>query len=316
MGANPYDAVLLIGFGGPTRPEEVRPYLANVLRGRPLPPDRIDEVAHHYEVIGGKSPFNDLTFRQAEGLRELLRREGPTLPVYVGMRHWHPLLTETLEAMIRDGVKRALAIILAPHQGEASWGRYQVALKQAQLEAQSKLGLAGPLIEYCQPWFRHPLFVEAAADKLRCKMDEIHFDQKQASKLLFSAHSVPAALARPYRDQLLETCAAVAGEVGVEEWELVYQSRSGSPRDPWLEPDVCDAISRLGNEGFKNVLLAPVGFVCDHVEVLFDLDVKARQAAEDKRIGFYRACTVGDHPSFIRMLADVVRRAQEGHIST
>jgi ferrochelatase len=315
MSANSYDAVFLIGFGGPTRPEEVRPYLANVLRGRPVPPDRIDEVAHNYEAIGGKSPFNELTLRQAEGLRELLRSEGPALPVYVGMRHWHPLLLETLEAMIQDGVKRALAIILAPHQGEASWGRYQVALKQAQTEVQSRLGVTGPLIDYCQPWFKHPLFIEAAADKLRCKMREIHFDQMQSSQLLFSAHSVPVTLAQPYRDQLLETCAAVAGEVGVEKWELVYQSRSGNPRDPWLEPDVRDAISRLGNEGFKNVLLVPIGFVCDHVEVLFDLDVKARQAAEDKGMGFYRACTVSDHPTFIRMLADVVRRAQEGHIS-
>ncbi|PYV40807.1 MAG: ferrochelatase [Acidobacteria bacterium] len=315
MPANSYDAVLLIGFGGPTRPQEVRPYLANVLRGRPVPPDRIDEVAHNYEAIGGKSPFNELTFRQAKGLRELLRREGPDLPVYVGMRHWHPLLVETLEQMVRDGVKSALAIILAPHQGEASWGRYQVALKQAQLEVQSKLG-GCPLIEYCQPWFRHPLFIEAAADKLRCKMSEIHFDQMQSSKLLFSAHSVPAALAQPYQAQLLETCAAVAGNVGVEGWELVYQSRSGNPHDPWLQPDVCDAISRLGGEGCKNVLLAPVGFVCDHVEILFDLDVKARRVAEERGMGFYRAGTVGDHPSFIRMLADLVREAQEGRIST
>jgi ferrochelatase len=312
---NTYDAVLLIGFGGPTRREEIRPYLENVLRGRTVPPERFEEVLHNYEAIGCRSPFNELTFRQAEGLRRLLKREGPQLPVYVGMRNWHPLFAETLEQMILDGIRRAIGIILAPHQGEASWGRYQVSLKQATAQVQAKMGVDCPSIDYCEPWFKHPLFIEAAADKLRCKMDKIPFDQRDQVKLLFTAHSVPTQLSKPYQDQLLETCEAVAGEIGVKEWELVYQSRSGNPHDPWLEPDVCDAIERLADEGCRNVLLAPISFVCDHVEILFDLDLKARQAAEERKMGFYRACTVNDHPSFIRMMADVVRRAQEGHIS-
>jgi len=313
--AHTYDAVLLIGFGGPTRRGEIRPYLENVLRGRPVSPERFEEVVHNYEAIGCRSPFNELTFRQAEGLRRVLNREGPPLPVYVGMRNWHPLLAETLEQMILDGVRRAVAIILAPHQGEASWGRYQVSLKQAIDQVQVKMGVGGPAIDYAEPWFNHPLFVEAVADRLRCKMDKIPFDQKGQIKLLFTAHSVPTQLSRPYQDQLLKTCAAVAAEIGLKEWELVYQSRSGNPRDHWLEPDVCDAIERLADEGCKNVVLAPIAFVCDHVEVLFDLDLKARQAAEGRGMGFYRACTVNDHPSFIRMMADVVRRAEEGHIS-
>jgi protoporphyrin/coproporphyrin ferrochelatase len=313
--ANVYDAVLLIGFGGPTRREEIRPYLENVLRGRPVPPERFEEVLHNYEAIGCRSPFNELTFRQAEGLRRVLKQEGPALPVYVGMRNWHPLFAETLEQMILDGIRRAIGIILAPHQGEASWGRYQVSLEQAISQVQTKMGVDCPGIDYNEPWFKHPLFVEAAADKLRCKMDKIPFDQRDQVKLLFTAHSVPTQLSKPYQDQLLETCEAVAEEMGVKEWELVYQSRSGNPHDPWLEPDVCDVIKRLADEGCRNVLLAPIGFVCDHVEVLFDLDLKARQAAEERKMGFYRACTVNDHPSFIRMMADVVRRAQEGHIS-
>jgi ferrochelatase len=312
---NTYDAVLLIGFGGPTRREEIRPYLENVLRGRPVPHERFEEVVRNYEAIGSRSPFNELTFRQADGLRRLLERDGPQLPVYVGMRNWHPLFAETLEQMVLDGIERALAIILAPHQGEASWGRYQASLQEASAQVQTKMGVNRPSIDYSEPWYKHPLFIEAAADKLRCKMDKIPFDQRDQVKLLFTAHSVPVQLSKPYQDQLLETCQAVAGETGRKEWELVYQSRSGNPHDSWLEPDVCDRIKRLADEGYRQVLLVPIGFVCDHVEVLFDLDVKARQAAEESKMGFYRACTVNDHPSFIRMMANVVRRAQEGHIS-
>jgi ferrochelatase len=310
-----YDAVLLIGFGGPTRPEEIRPFLANVLRGRPVPPERIEEVVRHYEAIGGKSPFNELTFRQALGLTEVLKREGPNLPVYVGMRNWHPLLPDTLEQMIRGEVKRALGIILAPHQGAASWGRYQAAVNQAQSQVQSKLGRPVPQIDYSEAWFKHPLFIEAAADRLRRKMSDIPPNRREGTKLLFTAHSVPTSAANPYVDQLLESCAAVAEQVDCLGWELVYQSRSGRPQDPWLEPDACEVIQRLPSLGYKDVVIAPIGFVSDHVEVLFDLDVEARQAAEEKGMGFYRAGTVSNHPSFIGMLADLLRRAQQGHVS-
>jgi protoporphyrin/coproporphyrin ferrochelatase len=310
-----YDAVLLIGFGGPTRPEEIRPFLTNVLRGRPVRPERVEDVVHHYEAVGGKSPFNELTFRQARGLRELLKRQGPDLPVYVGMRNWHPLLADTLGEMIRQEVKWALGIILAPHQGEASWGRYQAAVKEAQSQAQSKLGAPAPQIDYSEAWFKHPLFIEAAADRLRCKMAEIPPDRREGAKLLFTAHSVPTSAANPYVGQLVESCAAVAEQAECLGWELVYQSRSGSRRDPWLEPDVCDVIQRLPGQGYKDVVVVPIGFICDHVEVLFDLDVEAGRAAKERGMGFYRAGTVNDHPSFIRMLADLVRRAEQGHVS-
>jgi ferrochelatase len=309
-----HDAVLLIGFGGPTRREEIRPYLENVLRGRPVSPERFEEVVHNYEAIGCRSPFNELTFRQAAGLREILQREGPPLPVYVGMRNWHPLLTETLEQMSENGIEHILGIILAPHQGDASWGRYQAAMKEAIEQVRAKRGTC-PGIHYSEPWFKHPLFIEAIVDKLRCKIDKIPFDQRSDLQVLFTAHSVPTTLAQPYQSQLLETCTAIADRIGLESWQLVYQSRSGNPRDSWLEPDICDAILRLAGEGHRNVLVAPIGFVCDHVEVLFDLDIKARQVAGENKVGFYRACTVNDHPSFIRMLREVVRRAQEGHIS-
>ena len=305
-----HDAVLLIGFGGPTSSAEIRPFLANVLRGRPVPPGRIDEVAHHYELMGGRSPYNELTFRQAQGLRRILEREGASLPVYVGMKNWHPLFCETLEQMTRDGVRLALGIIMAPHQGEASWGRYQAAMQEARMQVSGRTGAEAPLIEYCEPWHVHPLFVEAAVDKLHCKMDKVRFAQKDGIKFYFTAHSVPASLAHPYVDQVLETCKAVAQEAEIPHWELVYQSRSGNPRDPWLEPDVCEVIQQAALEGWKNIVLNPIGFVCDHVEVLYDLDVDARHVAEKLGLGYYRICTVNDHPSFVRMLADVVRRSQ------
>ncbi len=310
-----YQAILLIGFGGPTQSNEIRPFLDNVLRGRRVPRERIEEVAHHYELIGGRSPFNELTFRQAEGLRRLLKQEGPQVPVYVGMRNWHPLLPDVLKQMAGDGVQRAVGIILAPHQGEASWGRYQVFVREARAAVEQKLGRPAPVIDYCEPWFVHSLFIEAVADKLRCKRDEIPFHHREQARLLFTAHSVPSHLSRPYVGQLRESCRAVASVLEISDWELVYQSRSGAPHDLWLEPDVCDAIENLAMENGSSVLVMPIGFVCDHVEVLYDLDIEARQVARQRNVGFYRASTVNDHPSFIRMLADVVRRALQGHVS-
>ena len=308
-------AVLLIGFGGPTGPDEIRPFLENVLRGRPVTPERIEEVAHHYELIGGRSPFNELTFRQADGLRCLLEREGPSIPVYVGMRNWNPLLADVLERMVGDGVERAVGVILAPHQGEASWGRYQASVREARISVEEKLGQPAPVVDYCQAWFAHPDFVGAVADRVWSRWNRIPGRDRLQTKLLFTAHSVPSRLDRPYVDQLRESCRAVAGVLEISDWELVYQSRSGGPRDPWLEPDVCDVMESLGKEKCPGVLLVPIGFVCDHVEVLYDLDVEARQVARKWKMDFYRAQTVNDHPRFIRMLADVVRRALEGRVS-
>lgn len=305
-------AVLLIGFGGPTRSDEIRPFLENVLRGRRVPRERIEEVAHHYELIGGRSPFNELTFRQADGLRKLLEREGPPIPVYVGMRNWNPLLADVLEQMAGDGVRRAVGVILAPHQGEASWGRYQDAVREARVLVEEKMGRPAPAVDYCQAWFAHPDFVEAVADGIRSQWERIPSGQRLRARLLFTAHSVPSRFDSPYVGQLRESCRAVASLLKISEWELVYQSRSGGPRDPWLEPDVCDVIESLGKKKCPGVLLAPIGFVCDHVEVLYDLDVEARQVARKWKMDFYRAQTANDHPRFIRALADVVRRALQG----
>jgi ferrochelatase len=300
----PYDSVLLIAFGGPDKMEDVRPFLANVLRGRPVPPERIEEVVHHYEIIGGRSPLNELTFRQADALRALLDRDGPRLPVYVGMRNWDPYLRDTLAAMQRDGVRRAVGIILAAQQSEASWGRYQRDVAAARAE----LNGAAPDVDYAAGWHAHPLFIDAAAAQARGALAAIPPERRDSTALIFTAHSIPIALAdaSPYEAQLREGAALVAERLGFAQHTVAFQSRSGNPREPWLGPDIAETVRAQAQRGARDLLVVPLGFVCDHVEVLYDLDVEAKQAADAAGVRFLRAPSVNDHPSFIRMLAAVV----------
>jgi len=303
----PFDAVLMVAFGGPTKPEEIRPFLANVLRGVSVPPERLEAVAHHYEVIGGRSPINELTFRQAKGLAGLLELEGPQLPVYVGMRHWHPFASEAVAQMMRDGVRRAVGLVMAAHDsGPASWGKYVKAASDA-LEA---AGPGAPRVEYVQACYNHPDFIAAMAEQVRSQLDAIPPERREATPLVFTAHSIPTkmAAASPYVQQLQESCQLVVKALGHTQWSLAYQSRSGDPREPWLTPDVSDILHTLASEGCRSVVLAPIGFVCDHAEVLFDLDVEAKADAESLGIELRRASTVNDHPRFVRALADLVRR--------
>jgi len=288
---------------------EVRPFLDNVLRGRPLPPERIETVVHHYEIIGGKSPFNELTFRQAQALEAQLRAEGVVLPVYVGMRTWTPYLQDTLQRMAADGVRRAVGIIMAPHQTEASWGRYE----RAVAAAREAMGAPAPEVDHVDEWHAHPLFIEAVSDNVAAALQQIPSERRSSAALVFTAHSVPTAMAAvsPYVQQITESARLVAERVGHLQWTLAYQSRSGNPREPWLEPDINEVVRQLASAGDRDVVVAPIGFVCDHVEVLYDLDIETRQIARDIGVNFVRAATVNDHPAFIRMLADVVRRRIE-----
>ena len=299
-----YDAVLLIAFGGPDRMEDVRPFLANVLKGRPAPPERVEAVVHHYELIGGRSPLTELTTRQATALQALLATSRPALPVYVGMRNWHPYLADTLAAMQRAGVRRAIGMILAAQQNDAGWGRYQ----RDVAEAREALGDAAPAVEFAPNWHAHPLFIDAVADRARTALAALPAERRRGVQLVFTAHSIPVAMAAvsPYEGQLRIGAALVAEQLGFSGHRLAYQSRSGNPRDPWLEPDICDLVREEAARGTRELLVVPIGFVCDHVEVLYDLDIEARQIADEVGIGFTRAETVNDHPSFIRMLAAVV----------
>ncbi|TMA53098.1 MAG: ferrochelatase [Deltaproteobacteria bacterium] len=303
------DAVLLIAFGGPTRSEEIRPFLANVVRGREhrIPAERIEEVVHHYEMIGGRSPLNEITLRQAARLETALATDGPPLPVFVGMRNWAPYLADTLARMAETGVQRAIGVILAPHAVEASRERYIETIDAAR----TALGTRAPAIRYVAPWYAHPLFITAVADAVVAALVTLPATRRAGAPLVFTAHSVPVAMASrsPYVEQLTVSARAVAERLGRARWQVAFQSRSGSPHEPWLEPDVKGALRALAAGGAEDAVVVPVGFVCDHVEVLYDLDVEARATARELGLGFVRASTVNDHPLFIRMLAELVRTA-------
>ncbi len=302
-----YDAVLLIAFGGPTKFDEVRPFLENVLRGHPVPPERVEEVVHHYEVIGGASPLNALTIKQAKALEALLKETGPSLPVYVGMRNWRPFIQDVLEAMAAQGMKKVLGFILSAHRSEASIARYTTRVEEARLA----LGDRAPEIEYVGPWFDHPLFIEAVADYIRETLRLLPEEHQRRAAWIFTAHSIPMAMAEAstYVQDLTASAERVAALLGHAQWSVAYQSRSGNPRDPWLEPDVLDVIEEQAKKGVKDVVLIPIGFVCDHVEVLYDLDVEAKEKARQLGVECWRVPTVGTHPKFIAMMASMVRRA-------
>jgi ferrochelatase len=298
------DAVLLVAFGGPTAPGEIRPFLDLVTRGRRIPAERLEEVAHHYEQMpGGRSPLTDLTVAQARALAAALERAGTALPVFVGMRNWHPFLHETLGDMARRGSRRALAIILSALRAEASWERYMEDVAGARARTPG-----APAVVFAPAWSGRPGFVAAVADRARAALAAVPVDRRAATPLIFTAHSIPVAMAQgaPYVPELTAAAGAVAKTLGHERWSVAYQSRSGSPRDPWLEPDIGDVLRAIP-PAERDVVVVPIGFVCDHVEVLYDLDVEARAVARERGLTLHRAAAVNDHPAFIGMLTDLVR---------
>jgi len=301
-----FDSVLFLAFGGPEKPEDVRPFLEIVTARRGIPPERLDAVAHHYELIGGRSPLTELTLRQAEGLRQTLAREGSALPVYIGMRNWQPFLRETLAGMREAGHRRALGIILSSFQTEASWTRYMRDVD----EARARIGAGAPEVTFAPGWWDHPRFLDAMTGRVSAALGQVPLEARGDALLIFTAHSVPTAMAKesPYAGQLEGASRAIAARLGHERWQVAYQSRSGSPHEPWLEPDVCDVLRGLEGKGVSDVVLAPIGFVCDHVEILYDLDVEARQVADQLGLRLHRAAAANDHPLFIAMLADLVKQ--------
>lgn len=303
--AGPHDSILLLAFGGPERAEDVRPFLDRVLEGKPIPKERYEEVVRHYEEVGGGSPLNRLTHQQAAALRELLAREGPPLPVYVGMRHWDPFIADTLATMSRAGMRRAVGLVLAAHRSDPSWDAYLRAVD----EARKRLGPEAPAVDYVAAWSDHPLFIEALRDRTSAAIESVPAARRPGARLLFTAHSIPVGMSERsgYAASLKRTATLVAEGLEPRPWSLAFTSRSGRPSDPWLEPDIGDALRDLKGEGARDVVVSPIGFVSDHVEVLYDLDVAARRIADDLGIGFFRARTAGDHLSFTRMLAALVR---------
>ncbi|NIO12142.1 MAG: ferrochelatase [Deltaproteobacteria bacterium] len=298
------DSILLIAFGGPERPEDIRPFLQHVTAGRNIQAERIEEVAHHYELMGGRSPLNELTRRQAIALETRLKSEGHGLPVYVGMRNWHPFLYETLTEMKYQGNAHALGIILSAFETEASWGRYMNDVR----DACKKIGPGVPSVSFAPGWSSHPQFIDAVAARTDEALSQVASDVRMTTPLIFTAHSIPESMAKPspYVSQFTEASRAVAQKIGHSNWSVAYQSRSGPPSMPWLEPDICDVLQSLAANGAKEVVVVPIGFVCDHVEVKYDLDVEAREVAKKLGLRFYRAAAVNDHPEFIEMLSGLV----------
>ncbi len=299
--SNSYDAILLIAFGGPTRPEEIRPFLARVTNGIPIPSQRLEEVAHHYEAVGGKSPLNEITFQQANALKNVLNDR---FPVYVGMRNASPFFNETLKQMADDGVQRALGFILSSHRSEASWERYQKNI----LDAREQLGGNAPAVDYCDGWHDHPLFIQTWTELIQAALSRIEAEKQKSAALIFTAHSLPTTMAAssPYVEQVELSAHLIAEKLQHPRWSLAYQSRSGRPTDPWLEPDISQAIRNLAAQGEKQIIIAPIGFVCDHVEVLYDLDIEVKKLAGDLGMSLIRASCPNDHPTFIRMIAEII----------
>jgi ferrochelatase len=298
--ANPIDAVMLIGFGGPENAAQIRPFLDRVLKGRPVPPQRYEEVVHHYEALGGRSPYNELTRRQADALCDALRRRGIDLPVVVGFRNAWPYFTDALQALMSGGVQRVLGFILSSLQCEASWQRYQ----REVADARAVTGDRAPRIIYPASWHLHPRFIEAATALVGSTLKQLTHHERANAELIFTAHSIPLSMAQeaPYVSQLRDSAAAVASACGCPRWSIAYQSRSGNPRDPWLEPDVREAIVK--NAAPK--IVVPIGFLIDHVEVLYDLDIEASELAKVAGIQMLRANTVGNHPAFLQLMVDLV----------
>ena len=304
-----FDAVLIVSFGGPNGPSDVRPFLERVLRGRRVTPERIEEVAHHYELFGGVSPITALTQQQAEGLEQRLAAAGHPLPVYVGMRNWHPLLADTLAAMHREGARHAIGFIAAAHHCYSSCQQYRENVTDARAALRSATG-ADIDVTYVGSWFDHPLFADANAGHVRAALARLPADRRATARLVCTAHSVPVPMAESsrYREQLLESARLVADQAGMHDWALAYQSRSGRPGDPWLEPDVCAYLRRAREDGVQAVVLCPIGFVCDHIEVLYDLDREAAEVCREIGLPMARADAANDDPRFLDMMVDVVLR--------
>ena len=304
----PFDAVLLVSFGGPGGRHEIRPFLRNVLRARQIPERRLEAVVRHYEQFDGVSPLTEITMRQAAGLRERLAADGPALPTYVGMRNWHPFLEDTLAEMARAGVRRALALTLAAHHSYSSCGQYKQNASTA-LQALRQAGHPDIELTYVARWHDHPGFVRANVRHIEQAIGALPPARRTAARIVFTAHSIPSDMARQsrYEADLLESARLIAATAGRTDWALVYQSRSGRPQDPWLGPDVCDYLRAQSERGLKAVVLSPLGFVADHVEVLYDLDHEAAETCREVGIEMRRAAAVNDDPAFLDMLADVVR---------
>jgi ferrochelatase len=300
----PYDAILVLSFGGPEGMADVMPFLENVLRGRNVPRERMLEVAGHYAQFGGVSPINSQNRALIAALEAELAAHGPVLPVYWGNRNWHPLLPDTLRQMSADGVRRALAFVTSAFSSYSGCRQYREDIARAQLE----VGPSAPAVDKLRAFYNHPGFIAAHTDHVQAALDSLPAARRPMARLAFTAHSVPLAMAAgsDYEAQLREAAGLVANSVGWPEWTLAYQSRSGPPSQPWLEPDVLAHLDALQAAGATDVVLVPIGFVSDHLEVRYDLDVEAQERGVALGLNVVRSATPGTHPAYIAMIRELV----------
>ena len=306
-----YDAILVVSFGGPEGHDDVIPFLENVLRGRNVPRERMLAVAEHYYHFDGKSPINQQTRELIAAIKEDLAQHGPQLPVYWGNRNWHPMLADTLRQMKSDGVKRALAFVTSAYSSYSGCRQYRENIARARAE----VGEGAPQIDKLRVFFNHPGFLEATEDRLQEALPKIPADARRNVQIVYVAHSIPMSMANTsdYVKQLEEVRRLASQAIGISNDALVYQSRSGAPGQPWLEPDILDHLREVKQKNLASaVVVAPISFISDHMEVLYDLDIEARHLCDELALPMARAKTVGVHPKFIAMIRELILERTEG----
>jgi ferrochelatase len=306
---SPYDAILIVSFGGPEGMDDVMPFLENVLRGRNVPRERMLGVAKHYELFGGVSPINGQNRQLIAALQQELATKGPHLPIYFGNRNWHPMLTDTLRKMRDDGVQNALAFVTSAYSSYSSCRQYLEDIERAR----AAVGPEAPRVEKLRAFYNHPGFIAANVANVRAALAKIPEDRRAETQIVFTAHSIPETMAQncDYAAQLQEASRLVMEglrieSLALENWQLVFQSRSGSPSQPWLGPDVCDHLRTLPAANIKDVVVAPIGFVSDHMEIIYDLDTEAAALCRELGLNLIRARTAGTHPSFVAMIRELI----------
>lgn len=315
------DALLLVSFGGPEGPDDVMPFLENVVRGKNVPHERLLEVAKHYELFDGVSPINGQNRALLAALVAELNAHGPQLPVYWGNRNWHPMLADAIAQMAEDGVRRALAFVTSPFGSYPGCRQYIEDIERAREE----VGPDAPQIDKLRLFYNHPGFIEPMADRVAAALAEVPPERRDRAHILFTAHSIPQAMAErsPYERQLHEACRLVEWSVvggqwsatpnlkiskspNPQPWDLVFQSRSGPPSQPWLVPDIRDRIRQLHADGIEDIVVVPIGFLAEHMEVIYDLDIEVAVLCEDLGIHMFRAGVVANHPRFVQMIRELV----------
>ncbi|MCI5072739.1 ferrochelatase [bacterium] len=311
-----YDALMLVSFGGPEKNEDVRPFLDNVLKGKPVSEERKKEVAEHYYLFDGKSPINEQNRALIACIKNELEKRNITLPIYFANRNWQPFIPETIQNIVQDQKTKTLCMFTSAFSSFSGCRQYRNNIEEAKAHLENPKSFQYDVL---RKYYNHPKFIQCIAERFKEQENSQGISYSQAdTKVLFTAHSIPTVMAKAsdYVMQLEESCRLVAEYLDIKNWQLVYQSRSGSPRTPWLEPDICDAIKQISDNDkntIKNLYVCPIGFISDHMEVIYDLDTEAKQIAKEENLNFIRVHTPGTHSVFVSMLVDLIEEVLYPH---